>query len=419
MTLHDSFSNNKKMKKALFIMATAATLASCGTATQTVQSAPTTQMSEQDLETADEANKFALKMFAQMHKEEKGNDNFCLSPLSASWALSMAANGAEGTTREQMYATLGFPGNDAEKINAYQQKIIKRLSTLDPERVTVGIANSMWVNENFKIKKEFEKSNTAYYDATVKNIKFDAAAVEAINDWCSQKTNGKITEIVKEIDPMTQLFLINALYFNGRWTSTFNKKRTKEEEFTKENGEKIKVQMMHQNDKMYYYEDENVQMVMKPFGEEKFHMLFILPREGVTMDKSVQLLAENLDTWYRESEKEEVNLSLPRYKAEYGKSLKSTLQSLGMSDAFTPGKANFGALSKEGLCIGDVLQKTFVKVDEEGAEAAAVTSVALMAMAAGPPKPKNMVINRPFIYIIRERETGNILFIGRNGHPKE
>ena len=419
MTLHDSFSNNKKMKKALFIMATAATLASCGTATQTVQSAPTTQMSEQDFETADEANKFALKMFAQMHKEEKGNDNFCLSPLSASWALSMAANGAEGTTREQMYATLGFPGNDAEKINAYQQKIIKRLSALDPERVTVGIANSMWVNENFKIKKEFEKSNTAYYDATVKNIKFDAAAVEAINDWCSQKTNGKITEIVKEIDPMTQLFLINALYFNGRWTSTFNKKRTKEEEFTKENGEKIKVQMMHQNDKMYYYEDENVQMVMKPFGEEKFHMLFILPREGVTMDKSVQLLAENFDTWYRESEKEEVNLSLPRYKAEYGKSLKSTLQSLGMSDAFTPGKANFGALSKEGLCIGDVLQKTFVKVDEEGAEAAAVTSVALMAMAAGPPKPKNMVINRPFIYIIRERETGNILFIGRNGHPKE
>ena len=419
MTLHDSFSNNKKMKKALFIMAMAATLASCGTATQTVQSAPTTQMSEQDFETADEANKFALKMFAQMHKEEKGNDNFCLSPLSASWALSMAANGAEGTTREQMYATLGFPGNDAEKINAYQQKIIKRLSALDPERVTVGIANSMWVNENFKIKKEFEKSNTAYYDATVKNIKFDAAAVEAINDWCSQKTNGKITEIVKEIDPMTQLLLINALYFNGRWTSTFNKKRTKEEEFTKENGEKIKVQMMHQNDKMYYYEDENVQMVMKPFGEEKFHMLFILPREGVTMDKSVQLLAENFDTWYRESEKEEVNLSLPRYKAEYGKSLKSTLQSLGMSDAFTPGKANFGALSKEGLCIGDVLQKTFVKVDEEGAEAAAVTSVALMAMAAGPPKPKNMVINRPFIYIIRERETGNILFIGRNGHPKE
>ena len=419
MTLHDSFSNNKKMKKALFIMATAATLASCGTATQTVQSAPTTQMSEQDFETADEANKFALKMFAQMHKEEKGNDNFCLSPLSASWALSMAANGAEGTTREQMYATLGFPGNDAEKINAYQQKIIKRLSALDPERVTVGIANSMWVNENFKIKKEFEKSNTAYYDATIKNIKFDAAAVEAINDWCSQKTNGKITEIVKEIDPMTQLFLINALYFNGRWTTTFNKKRTIEEEFTKENGEKIKVQMMHQNTKMYYYEDENVQMAMKPFGEEKFHMLFILPREGVTMDKSVQLLAENLDTWYSESEKEEVNLSLPRYKAEYGTSLKSTLQSLGMSDAFTPGKANFGALSKEGLCIGDVLQKTFVKVDEEGAEAAAVTSVALMAMAAGPPKPKNMVINRPFIYIIRERGTGNILFIGKNGHPKE
>ena len=404
------------MKKALFIMAMAATLAACGTATQAVQ---TTQLSEQDFETADEANKFSLKMFAQMHKEEKSNENFCFSPLSASWALSMAANGADGTTREQMYETLGFSCNDAEKINAFQQKIIKRLAILDPEKVTVSVANSMWVNENFKIKKEFEKSNTAYYDAAVKNIKFDDAAAKAINDWCSQKTEGKITEIVKEINPLAELFLINALYFNGRWTDTFNKKRTKEEEFTKENGEKIKVQMMHLKDNLYYYEDENVQMVAKPFGQKKLDMLFILPREGVTMDKSVQLLSENLDAWYSDTEMEEVNLGLPRYKAEYSTSLKKCLQSLGMSDAFTPGKANFSALSKEPLFIGDVLQKTFVKVDEEGAEAAAVTSVTLMAMAAGPPKPKNMVINRPFIYIIRERETGNILFIGRNGHPKE
>ena len=404
------------MKKAFFIMATAATLAACGTATQAVQ---TTQLSEQDFETADEANKFSLKMFAQMHKEEKSNENFCFSPLSASWALSMAANGADGTTREQMYETLGFSCNDAEKINAFQQKIIKRLAILDPEKVTVSVANSMWVNENFKIKKEFEKSNTAYYDAAVKNIKFDDAAAKAINDWCSQKTEGKITEIVKEINPLTELFLINALYFNGRWTDTFNKKRTKEEEFTKENGEKIKVQMMHLKDNLYYYEDENVQMVAKPFGQKKLDMLFILPREGVTMDKSVQLLSENLDAWYSDTEMEEVNLGLPRYKAEYSTSLKKCLQSLGMSDAFTPGKANFSALSKEPLFIGDVLQKTFVKVDEEGAEAAAVTSVTLLAMAAGPPKPKNMVINRPFIYIIRERETGNILFIGRNGHPKE
>ena len=404
------------MKKALFIMAMAATLAACGTATQAVQ---TTQLSEQDFETADEANKFSLKMFAQMHKEEKNNENFCFSPLSASWALSMAANGADGTTREQMYETLGFSCNDAEKINAFQQKIIKRLAILDPEKVTVSVANSMWVNENFKIKKEFEKSNTAYYDAAVKNIKFDDAAAKAINDWCSQKTEGKITEIVKEINPLTELFLINALYFNGRWTDTFNKKRTKEEEFTKENGEKIKVQMMHLKDNLYYYEDENVQMVAKPFGQKKLDMLFILPREGVTMDKSVQLLSENLDAWYSDTEMEEVNLGLPRYKAEYSTSLKKCLQSLGMSDAFTPGKANFSALSKEPIFIGDVLQKTFVKVDEEGAEAAAVTSVTLMAMAAGPPKPKNMVINRPFIYIIRERETGNILFIGRNGHPKE
>lgn len=411
------------MKKIFCIMAMAATIASCGTATKSTQTAqPTlqeTQLSDSERKTARETNKFSLRMFAQMYKEEKGCDNFCLSPLSASWALSMAANGADGATREQIYTTLGFSGSDAEKINTYQQKTIARLSTLDPGKVTVGIANSMWINEKFKIKKEFEKSNTKFYDATVKNIKFGPSAVKAINDWCAQKTEGKITEIIKEIDPMTQLFLINALCFNGRWTTVFNKKATKEEEFTKENGEKIKVQMMHQNTKLFYFEDENIQMTVKPFGQEKFDMLFILPREGTTMDNSVALLEENLDTWFRESEKEEVNLSLPRYKAEYGTSLKNTLQSMGINDAFTPGKANFDALSKETLCIGEVLQKTFIKVDEEGAEAAAVTSVSLMAMAAGPPQPKNMVLNRPFIYIIRERGTGNILFIGKNGSPKE
>ena len=134
-------------------MAIVATLTSCGTATQTAQSEQTAELSEQEIETARETNKFAMKLFAQMYQAEKGNDNFCLSPMSASWALSMAANGADGATREQMYATLGFPMNDAEKINACQQKLIKRLSALDPERVTVGVANSMWVNENFKIKK--------------------------------------------------------------------------------------------------------------------------------------------------------------------------------------------------------------------------------------------------------------------------
>ncbi|MBR2607038.1 MAG: serpin family protein [Bacteroidaceae bacterium] len=408
------------MKKIFYIIAMAVTIASCGTTTQSsLPDAQNTQLTNSDRETTRKANKFSLKLFAQTYKNEKDGDNFCVSPLSASLALSMAANGAEGTTREQMYTTLGFSDTDVEKINAHQKKTIGRLSTLDPERVTLNIANSMWVNENFKIKKGFEKNNTKFYDATVKNIKFDAAAVNAINDWCAQKTKGKISEIIKEIDPMAQLFLINAIYFNSRWTTVFNKENTKEEEFTKENGEKVKVQMMFQNAKIPYYENDYMQMAAKSFGDEYFEMLFILPREGVTMDRCVELLADSFDTWNKAREKEEVNLSLPRYKAEYGTSLKKTLQSMGMSDAFTPGKANFDALSAEALCIGNVLQKTFVKVDEEGAEAAAVTSVSLETMSLGPPQPKNMVLNRPFIYIIRDRGAGNILFIGKNGYPKE
>lgn len=408
------------MKKIFCIIAMVATIASCGTTTQSTQSAAiNTQLNNSDRAMAREANKFSLKLFAHTYKKERTTDNFCVSPLSASLALSMAANGASGATREQMFAALGFSDSDAERINAYQQKTIARLSTLDSQRVTLNIANSMWVNENFKIKKGFEKSNTQFYGATVRNIKFGPAAVKEINGWCAQKTEGKISEIVKDIDPMAQLFLINAIYFNSRWTTVFDKKRTKEEMFTKESGEKTKVQMMHQNAKLSYYENEAMQMVGKPFGDEYFEMVFILPREGVTMERCIALLEENFDTWCRAREKEEVNLALPRYKAEYGTSLKQTLQGMGMSDAFTPGKAGFDALSKEALCIGDVLQKTFVKVDEEGAEAAAVTSVSLETMSLGPPQPKNMVLNRPFIYIIRDKGAGNILFIGKNGYPKE
>lgn len=392
---------------------------SCSTTSQTKQSGEIQmQLSEKEYQIAENTNKFSLNLFHEAYKNTE-NENFCISPMSVSWALSMAANGAESNTVKQLYNILGFEGIDVDSINMFQQKTILRMSALDPEKVKTGIANSAWINKNFKIKKEFIKRNTEYYDAVIKNTTFDITSEKEINDWCSEKTAGKISEIVKNIDPMTQMLLINALYFNGRWGTIFSKKRTKEETFTKENGEKINVQMMHQKFDTRYYEDSNVQMAEKKFGRGVFSMYFILPKEGVSMDKTAEEIAIKFTEWCNKAEKYEVNFALPRFKTEYGTSLKQTLQRLGITDAFAPDKANFKTLSNENICIGDVIQKTFIKVDEEGAEAAAVTSVSLMSTALGPPIPKEMIINRPFFYIIRENGTGNILFIGKNGHPKE
>lgn len=403
------------MKGLYFALAMCA-VTSCGTTAPTVVE---NNFTEKEYAIAANTATFATELFHSVYKSEKGSDNFCISPVSASWALSMAANGASGITAAQMYAALGFKGVTTDTINLFQQKSVCRLATLDPEAVKVGVANSAWVDSNFKVEKDFIRKNRTFYDAAVKNLPFGAAAVKQINDWCAEKTAGKISEIIKELSPSSRMVLVNALYFNARWKAPFIKSRTIEDTFTKENGEKVKVQMMRQKFDTQYYEDENVQMASKPFGRGIYSMYFILPREGVSMDKAAEELAANFTLWCDKSERYEVDLSLPRFKSEYGTSLKKTLQAMGIEKAFTPGVAEFRGISKEDIYIGNVLQNTFIKVDEEGAEAAAVTSVMLEATALGPPETKKMKIDRPFFYAIRENGSGNILFIGKNGHPRE
>lgn len=405
------------MRKILSTIMAALIMTACSTKTQ----APAqSSFSDKEYEMAASTCSFATKLFYEVYKSEKGNENFCLSPMSASWALAMAANGAGAATAQEIYNALGFDGNyNADSINVYLQKCGNRLATLD-ERVKVETANSAWISEKLKVDKEFIKKNRTFYDAEVRNITFDATAVKLINDWCSQKTAGKINEIVKELNPATRLVLINALYFNGRWKAPFLKERTTEEFFTKENGEKVKVNMMHQKFDTQYYEDETVQMASKPFGQGTFNMYFVLPREGVAMESAAEAFATNFVQWCNDARRYEVEFSLPRFKADYGTSLKDALQAMGMQNTFTPGSADFsGITKKEEIYIGNILQKTFVKVDEEGAEAAAVTSVMLEAMAAPPSTPKRMKIDRPFFYVIRENGSDNILFIGKSGHPKE
>ncbi|HNZ80761.1 MAG TPA: serpin family protein [Bacteroidales bacterium] len=366
----------------------------------------------------EKGNTFAFRLLGQVNLEES-KENFCISPFSVSQALSMTLNGAAGNTATEMISALGFEGYTQSEINAYQQKMNQALLSLDPS-TNIGIANSIWIREDFAVRKEFVDTNTYYFDAEVQNLPFDAAALNAINNWCDVKTKGRIDKILDDIDPDDIMFLLNALYFKGSWVHKFDKTKTEEADFYLAGGEKTKVNMMYQKAEFPYYEDETVQVVELPFGNEAFSMVFVLPRQGVDMDALIETLdAPCWANWLHRLRETELNLKLPRFNLEYEKELIPTMSALGMPSAFDSQMADFSLINADqDLYIGLLKQKTFVKVDEEGAEAAAVTIVGIKLTSA-PLDEIHMTLDRPFLFVIKEKSTSCVLFMGRIGNPQD
>ncbi|HOH23904.1 MAG TPA: serpin family protein [Bacteroidales bacterium] len=366
----------------------------------------------------EKGNTFAFRLLGQVNLEES-KENFCISPFSVSQALSMTLNGAAGNTATEMISALGFEGYTQSEINAYQQKMNQALLSLDPS-TNIGIANSIWIREDFAVRKEFVDTNTYYFDAEVQNLPFDAAALNAINNWCDVKTKGRIDKILDGIDPDDIMFLLNALYFKGIWIHKFDKTKTEEVDFYLAGGEKTKVNMMYQKAEFPYYEDETVQVVELPFGNEAFSMVFVLPRQGVDMDALIETLdAPCWANWLHRLRETELNLKLPRFNLEYEKELIPTMSALGMPSAFDSQMADFSLINADqDLYIGLLKQKTFVKVDEEGAEAAAVTIVGIKLTSA-PLDEIHMTLDRPFLFVIKEKSTSCVLFMGRIGNPQD
>ncbi len=366
----------------------------------------------------DDTQSFATTLFNTVNNNSE-EENICISPASAMWALSMTANGAEGNTANQIYAALGYPAAAKQRaaFNTLQKSSIE--AAKKNEKAVVNIANSIWINHKIKLKEPFINTNKLFYDAEVRHTAFDDAAVNEINKWCSEKTNGKIESILKESNPATMLMLINALYFNAKWANPFDKEQTKKAPFTKADGEVIEVDMMYQQRRAAYYEDELMQVTTRPFLYNEYYMTLILPREGVTIEQVAEALPDRYKKIYTEDTDYQVQLGMPRFKYEFGASLKTTLQAMGMEEPFTD-NARFGGISKTPVRIDDVVQKTYIAVDEEGAEAAAITSVQLCGLSmARPQEPKTMIMDRPFIYTIRDRRSGDILFMGKVGNPNK
>lgn len=370
--------------------------------------------SEQAITTA--GNEFAFNFFRTVTENEE-KENVFISPLSASIALSMTANGAQNNTLNEMVNTLGFKDFTLEELNNYYQKLTNALLAVD-NTTSLGLANSIWIKNGFEVKTPFIDANRLKYDAQVEYLDFASPkALETINGWCADKTNKRITKVLDFIDPDARLFLINALYFKGTWVCQFEKKNTHEGPFTDINGATHPMELMQQVTNLPYTADEDVQILEMPYGNEAFSMVVVLPQTNKDIDAVIANLTP--DTWNRWMETlgtKEVDVMLPKFKLEYERDLIDDLTLMGINDAFSATAADFGAMSAAELHIGLVKQNTFVEVNEEGTEAAAVTVVGMIENAAGPdPGPITFHATRPFLYIIKEKSTGAILFMGKMG----
>ncbi|HXG66419.1 MAG TPA: serpin family protein [Blastocatellia bacterium] len=363
---------------------------------------------------------FGFRLYAEVLKEG-GGKNIFLSPSSVGLALAMAYNGAEGETKRAMAEALGLQGLSLEEVNRAYEQLRLLLENPDP-KVRLEIANSLWGRKGVEFIADFIARNQKFYGAEVNELNFDDPGAPAtINSWVSNKTGGKIDKIVDNISPDTILFLINAIYFKGMWTRQFDKAKTKEDAFYLAGGSEKRVPMMAQSGKYRYFENDSFQAVSLPYGDKRVSMYVFLPQKNSGLDEfHKQLSAANWDAWMSQFRETKGDIVLPRFKMEYGIELNDALKALGMAAAFDPERANFSGMARTdaNAFISKVKHKTFVDVNEEGTEAAAVTSVEVQITSMQiEPKPFRMVVNRPFFCAIRDNQTGTILFMGSIREP--
>ena len=362
------------------------------------------------------SNKFGFDLFNEINKAEEQNKNIFVSPLSVSFALAMTYNGADNETKTAMEQALRLNGLTTDEINSSFKNIMNSLIGLDP-KVTLDIANSIWYRENFHVEQNFIDVNKNYYNAEVNALDFASPqALDIINNWVASNTNNKIKTIINELSDQTVMILINAIYFKGNWKYKFEKDATETRPFYPADGTTKNVLMMQQEGNFNCMSNELFKAIELPYGDEKFSMLIMLPNHDKTTNDIINELNDNnWNYWLNSFEKtEDINVILPKFKFKYDKKLNDILKILGMEIAFSA-NADFSKINPlENLSISRVLHKTYVDVNEEGTEAAAVTAV-VMDNCVGTANMFNA--NKPFVFAIKEKSTNSIIFIGRLANP--
>jgi serine protease inhibitor len=358
-------------------------------------------------------NDFAFDLFRTVNLAQR-KANVFISPLSASMALGMTANGANGPTYDEMRSTLRLSGATREDVDSGYKSLITMLRGLDP-RTNFSIANSIWFDQRFSFNASFVEEGKQYFDAQVRALDFkSASAVTTINSWVSAQTNNRIPEILDRIGSSEVMLLVNAIYFHGIWQKQFDKSETFDAPFYGASGSVTTVPMMVRAAGFQYAATSKYEAVDLPYGNSAFTMTVVLPNRRADIDAFAQSF--NLEKWtsvVSSLHHSVVEVFIPRFRMEWQRSLNDDLQQLGMRLAF--GNADFTRMSPLSLdlFITRVLQKTVVDVDEEGTEAAAATVAMVELGRARRSTPAVFLADRPFLVVIRERSSGTILFIGK------
>lgn len=361
------------------------------------------------------SNRFAFDLFESINTRF-ADSNLFISPLSASFALGMTMNGANGETFEGMRQGLRIEQTDLSGINAAYRDLITLLLELDSS-VDMRIGNAIWYRDGFPFLQSFFDTVSHYFDARVAGLDFGSpATVDRINAWVDTATAGKIPKVIDNIGPDLVMLLMNAIYFKGSWRSQFDPANTHDAPFTLDGGGTHQSRMMHLKDLVAISTAGGAVAVDLPYGRAAFTMTAILPPPGTDVDAFVATLDEAQWTAIIDGlHHDEADIYLPKFQMKWEDTLNSDLIGMGMEKAFCEGCADFSRMSPGGdLYISFVKQNTFVNVNEEGTEAAAVTTVGIETTSAGPPVVR---FDRPFVFVIRERLSGTILFMGKVAVP--
>ena len=358
--------------------------------------------------------KFGFNLFNEIRKTDQDKNVF-ISPFSVSVALAMTLNGASGETEQAMIDTLQLQSIGADSINPSYAQLQRTLQTSDP-KVALTIANSLWGNEGFSFKSDFLQRNTQFFNAEISILNFlDPNSLTTINQWVNDNTNGKIPKILDEIESNAVLFLINAIYFKGAWQTEFDPSNTLDGTFHLANSSTKQVPMMYRSGSYSHYRGDAFQAVNLPYGDGRISMYIFLPTRDSNLNTFLETLnPENWENWMSQFREQELSLRIPKFKLEYGtKELNDALTALGMGIAFDQSRADFGRMVSledlgANLYIDKVSHKTFIEVNEEGTEAAAVTIVGVVKTSL----PPEFTADRPFFFAIRDNETKTVLFMG-------
>lgn len=364
-------------------------------------------------------NQLGVKLFSQLWKP--GSGNVTVSPYSVAAALALAYNGAAGETAEELGTLLGYAQQERQKLNDSHQALLQVMNAAGPG-IELKIANSVWGAENLPLRKDYLKTAETFYNATVKVTDLAAAeSVDEINGWVADHTEHQITEMLTEpVGPRAVAVLVNALYFQAGWTDVFPEEATAPADFYPPDGQTVQAMMMKRSGFFSYADTGLWQAVKLPYGEGQMEMTVVLPGEKSSLEELTAQLAAGDFPPEEEFTRTRGTLRLPRFKATYGEELTLALKALGVKLAFDPDRGEFPLLADLDVPIyfSKVIHKTYIDVNEKGTEAAASTVIAMRAGSAPPADaPFEMTVNRPFLFMIRDVQTGVVLFLGAIENP--